>query len=116
MTTKDDLLTLAMDWAESEEESGTLILGYSLHYCLLHHVYDEFFPIPKGRTARQREQQKLASQLRSITGMIGLARHLRYTGNGMLFYPLDRAISDMRQVETGIRHLMKNIKERIPNE
>lgn len=77
----------------------------------LHNLSKEWKP----RTARQIEQQKLASQLRSVTGMIGLARHLRFTGNGMVFANLDRVISDLRQVEANLRHLMKNIKERIPS-
>lgn len=66
-------------------------------------------------TPRQKEQHKLASQLRSITGMIGLARHLRMTGNGMVFSHLDRVTNDLAEVEKSIRHLMKNISQRIPS-
>jgi hypothetical protein len=68
----------------------------------------------KNTSPRQAEQQKLAGQLRLITGMIGQAKHLRYTGNGVVFMNLDRAISDMRQIEANLRHLLSNIKERIP--
>lgn len=77
----------------------------------LHNLSKEWKP----RTARQIEQQKLASQLRSITGMIGQANYLRSNGNGMVFYPLTNVIGYLQEVEKSIRHLMKNIKERIPS-
>lgn len=68
----------------------------------------------KTTTPRQAEQQKLAGQLRMITGMIGQAKHLRYTGNGMVFCPLDRVQNDLNQVVHSLRYLLSNIKERIP--
>ena len=32
---------LAIQWAEFEEENGTLVLGYSLHYLLMYHAWND---------------------------------------------------------------------------
>lgn len=38
--TKDKLLKLAEEWAEYEEEHGTLILGFSLNYTVLYIMFE----------------------------------------------------------------------------
>lgn len=91
-----------------------LMWEYLLWYAEATWEMDNYKYRESPRSNRQKEQQKLAGQLRSITGMIGLAKHLRYTGNGMIFFHLDRVQNDLREVEKNLRHLLSNIKERIP--
>lgn len=38
---RDNLLELAMHWADYEDEYSTTILGFSLHYLLLYTAWDD---------------------------------------------------------------------------
>lgn len=65
-------------------------------------------------TARQAEQRKLASKLRSITGAIGNIRALWYHSTEGQRFLLQKAEEPLKLLEQQIRTDMRTICARIP--